>query len=140
VPKSKPSTIRLQVFKGRESRLNKAIFQILAIKGPQTIYDIHKRAETQRGLRYTRYASVNKRVRSLEESGYVSKAAIKETKAGFEASLYELRIKAYLAMMLDSINLEYLLARVNETTASVILGILTDGTGSDSDVRPRSRP
>jgi len=83
---------------------------------------------------------VNKRVRNLEESGYVSKAAIKETRAGFEVSLYELRIKAYLAMMLDSINLEGLLNRVNETTASAILGILTDGRGSDSDVRPRSCP
>jgi hypothetical protein len=140
VPKQKTSTIKLQVFKGREAKLNKAIFHTLALKGPQTIYDIHKQAKTQRRLRYTRYASVNKRVRNLEESGYVSKAAIKETRAGFEVSLYELRIKAYLAMMLDSINLEGLLNRVNETTASAILGILTDGRGSDSDVRPRSCP
>jgi hypothetical protein len=42
VPKSKPSTLKLQVFKGREAKLNKAIFTILAHKGPLTIYDTHK--------------------------------------------------------------------------------------------------
>jgi len=74
-----------------------------------------------RGLRYTRYASVNKRVRALEGSGYVKKACVKRTKAGFEASTYELAAKAYLAILLNSVSLEELLTRLDETAANLIL-------------------
>jgi hypothetical protein len=94
---------------------------------------MHKRIGTLRGLKYAKYASVNKRVRSLEESGYVEKTGVKKTRAGFESSIYELSAKAYLAMFLDSISLENLLAKVNETTASAILGALASAIKSVSD-------
>ena len=122
--RSKRNCGRISVFKGREARLNFAVFHILALKGPQTIYDIHKEVKAQRGLRQTRYASVNKRVRLLEESGYIKKIGVKKTKAGFEASIYELSARAYLAILLNSINLEDSLMRVDEATASTILGVL----------------
>jgi len=115
---------RLQVFKGREARLNYAIFHILALKGPQTIYGIHKTVKTRRRLRHVRYASVNKRVRALEESGYINKIGAKKTKAGFEASIYELTAKAYLAILLNSINLDELVTQVDEATASAILAAI----------------
>jgi DNA-binding Lrp family transcriptional regulator len=113
---------RISVFKGREARLNRAIFHILALKGPQTIYDIHKEIKTRRRLRHVRYATVNKRVRALTESGYIKKTGAKKTKAGFKASIYELTARAYLAILLNSINLDDLLKRVDEATASAILG------------------
>jgi predicted transcriptional regulator len=111
----------LSVFKGREAKLNHAIFQALALKGPQTIYDLHKKIRTQRGLKYTKYASVNKRVRSLEESGYIEKADIKKTKAGFEAMIYEATFRAYLAILLNSLNLEVLVTQADEGATSTIL-------------------
>lgn len=111
----------LSVFKGREARLNHAIFRILSLKSPQTIYDVHEQVRAHRGLRYTRDASVNKRVRALEDSGYVKKACAKRTKAGFEALTYELSAKAYLAILLDSVSLEELLTRADETAANEIL-------------------
>jgi len=74
---------RTSVFKGREAKLNYAVFQVLSLKGPPSIYDIHKKVRAQKELKYIRYVSVNKRVRSLEESGYVKKIAVKKTKAGF---------------------------------------------------------
>jgi len=117
----KPKNTRLSVFKGREARLNHAIFQILSLKGPQTIYDIHKELKAQKGLRYIRYATVNKRVRLLKESGYINKIGVKKTKAGFQASVYELTARAYLAMLLNLINLDDLLMKVDEATASEIL-------------------
>ena len=120
--KGKKESGRLSVFKGREARLNRAIFHIVALKGPLTTYDIHKEVKAQRGLGYTPYANVNKRVRALEELGYVKEIGVKKTKSGFEASIYELCAKAYLAILLNSINLEDLLVRVNEATASAILG------------------
>jgi predicted transcriptional regulator len=116
---------RLSVFKGREAKLNRAIFHILALKGPLTIYDIHKEVKARRELRHTRYASVNKRVRSLEEYGFVKKIGVKKTKAGFEASIYELTARAYLAILLNSVNLEELVMLVDEATASTILAAIT---------------
>jgi DNA-binding Lrp family transcriptional regulator len=112
---------RISVFKGREARLNFAVFHILALKGPQTIYDIHKELKAQKALRYIRYATVNKRIRLLKESGYINKIGVKKTKAGFQASVYELTARAYLAMLLNLINLDDLLMKVDEATASEIL-------------------
>lgn len=116
---------RLQVFKGREAKLNRAIFRILALKGPQTIYDIHKQVKTRRRLRHVRYATVNKRVRALQKSGYIKKTGRKKTKAGFKASIYELTARAYLAILLNSVNLDELVTRADEATASIILAAIT---------------
>ena len=113
---------RISVFKGREAKLNRAIFHVLALKGPLTIYDIHKEVKARRGLRRTRYATVNKRVRSLEELRYVKRIGVKKTKAGFESSIYELTARAYLVILVHSINLNELVMRVDEATALVILG------------------
>jgi hypothetical protein len=124
----KPKNAKLSVFKGHEAKLNRAIFHILALKGPLTIYDMHKEAKAQRGLRHIRYASVNKRVRALEESGYINKMGIKRTKAGFEASIYELNVKGYLAILLNLINLDDFLKRVDDAAASTILGAITGTT------------
>jgi hypothetical protein len=93
----------LSVFKGREAKLNRAIFQALALEGPQTIYDIHKR------------------VRFLEKSGYVRRIGARKTKAGFEAHEYEPTAKAYLVLLLNSISLEELLSRLDETGGNEIL-------------------
>jgi len=125
VERSKRNCGRISVFKGREARLNFAVFHILALKGPQTIYGIHKELKAQKGLRYIRYATVNKRVRLLKESGYINKIGVKKTKAGFEASIYELTARAYLAILLNSINLDKLVMRVDEATASMILAAIT---------------
>jgi predicted transcriptional regulator len=125
VERSKRNCGRISVFKGREARLNFAVFQVLALKGPQTIYDIHKELKAQKGLRYIRYATVNKRIRLLKESGYINKIGEKKTKAGFEASIYELTARSYLAILLNSINLDKLVKRVDDATASMILAAIT---------------
>jgi len=128
VPRRKRKTGRISVFKGRKARLNRAIFHVLAGKGPLTIYDIHKIMKTQRRLRHVRYPSVNKRVRSLEETGYIKKIGYKKTKVGFKASIYELTTRAYLAILLDSINLDELVMRVDEANASAILASVVSTT------------
>ena len=112
------------MFKGREARLNRAIFQSLALKGAQTIYDIHKHVRTFRGLRYTYYGNVNKRVRALQQLGYIKEVRVKSTKAGFEAVEYELTIRTYLALFLDSVSIEDLLNRMDEDLASEVLAAI----------------
>ena len=124
--RKKSKGTELSVFKGREAKLNRAIFQTLALKGPQTIYDIHKRIKTYRGLKRTYYGNVNKRVRALEQTGYVKAISIHGTKAGFKAAIYELTTRAYLALMLNSINIDALLNQMDEAIASEILAALSE--------------
>ena len=124
--RKKTKGTKLKVLSGREAKLNRAIFQTLALKGPQTIYDIHKRIKTHRGLKRTYYGNVNKRVRALEQTGYVKATSIHGTKAGFQAAVYELTARAYLALMLNSININALLNQMDEDIASEILAALSE--------------
>jgi len=72
-------------------------------------------------LRRVGYPTVNKRVRALQELGYIKKIGVKKTKSGSEASLYCLTAKAFLAMLLNSTDLNDLLMRLDEVTALAIL-------------------
>jgi peptidoglycan hydrolase CwlO-like protein len=64
---------------------------------------------------------MNKRVRALQQQGYVREVNVRGTRAGFEATEYELTTRGYLALMLDSVNLEDLLSRMDDDVASEIL-------------------
>jgi len=121
--KNKNKATELSVFKGREAKLNRAIFQSLSLKSPQSIYEIHKNVRTINGLRKVHYGNVNKRVRALKESAYLRIVSIQNTKAGFEASLYELTNKACFAMILNLTNIDEFLSRIDEETALEILTI-----------------
>ena len=125
--KGKAKSGRLSVFKGREARLNRAIFHILALKGPQTIYEAFKEVKTQKGLKNTKYTNVNRRVRILEESGYLEKVGTRKTQAGFQATLYQITARAYLAFLLNQINLDNFIATADEATVIAALGILHHG-------------
>jgi len=61
----------------------------------------------------------------LEDLGYIRKIGTKKTRAGFDASTYSLTTKAYLALLLNSVDLEELLKRVDDATASAILAAIT---------------
>jgi DNA-binding PadR family transcriptional regulator len=121
VPRRRGNNGRILVFKGRKAKLNQAIFQTLSLKGPKTIYGIHKIVKTRKKLKHVRYATLNKRVRSLEKSGYIKKYGVKKTKAGFQATVYELTGRAYLAMILNSISLNELIIKADDTTTTQIL-------------------
>jgi len=124
VAKRKPSTIKLQVFKGREAKLNKAIFHTLAQKGPQTIYDIHKQVKTRSGLRYTKYTNVNRRIRGLEESGFIGKVGVRKTLAGFQATIYDLTVRAYLALSANQISIDKFIQDADQSAIVTVLGAL----------------
>ena len=125
--KPKAST-RLSVFKGREAKLNRAIFQALALKGPQTIYDIHKQVRMLWTLKHTRYASVNKRIKNLEGLDFIKKIGTRKTKAGFRAFVYELTARAYVAIFFAKIELDSLIQQLDEETAIEILALLNQNS------------
>ena len=102
------------MFKGRDARLNKAIFWILAQQSPLTIYDIWRKLRAQRDFAYIPYNTVNRRVRVLEERGHVEKSGERKTKTGFAAKLYQLTARAYLAMLLERIDLDEFIEKASD--------------------------
>ena len=60
-------------------------------------------------------------MQALEETGYLRRTDIKETKAGFKANIYELTARAYLAIVMNSIDLEELVAQLDDTATSTML-------------------
>jgi len=124
----KPKNTRLSVFKGREARLNHAIFQILSLKGPLIIYDIHKEVKAQKGLKHTKSTNVLRRIRALEESGYLEKAGTRKTLPGYERVLYKLSSKTYLALLLNKINLDSFIQTADEDTIIATLAALMSHT------------
>ncbi len=109
------------MFKGREAKLNRAIFQVLADHGPQVIYDIHKKVRTRRDFAHTRYANLNLRVRLLGRKGYVKSIGFRKTKAGFNASVYDITNIAYLAFLLEAIGIETVALGLSEITTQLLL-------------------
>jgi len=122
--KKETKRTKIDAFKGREAKLNLAIFQILGINGPQTIYQIHKRVIRLRELSHTRYASVNKRIRILAESGYVGNHHTDRTNSAFGAIICELQSKAYVALFFHSVGLEEIMTSLNQENAFEVLAIL----------------
>jgi len=124
VPKGKDKSGRLSVFKGREARLNRAIFHTLALKSPQITYDIHKEIKAQNGLKHTKYTNVLRRIKALEESGYLERAGSRKTLRGSEVVLYKLTSKTYLALLLNRINLDSFIQTADEDTIITTLAAL----------------
>jgi len=122
---------RITVFKGRDARLNKAIFWILAQQSPLTIYDIWRKLRTQRDFAYIPYNTVNRRVRVLEERGYVEKSGERKTKTGFVAALYQLTARAYLAILIDKIDLDIFIEKAPDVSIlSAIAAIVSASQSS----------
>ena len=122
--RKKAKGTELSVFKGREAKLNRAIFKILSNKRSLTIYDIYKIMKGFRELKNTHYGNLNKRVRSLERMGYLKKASIQNTKAGFAAYVYELTNKAHLCIAIDLLSLDDLIQRIDDESAKQILTVI----------------
>jgi hypothetical protein len=121
----KPKNTRLSVFKGREARLNHTIFQTLTQRSPLAIYEIHKQIKTQRGMKHTKYTNVSRRVRALEESGYLDKAGIRGTQAGGQATLYQLTTRAQVAVFLSQISPDTFIKEADEDILIAELAALT---------------
>jgi len=84
---------RISVFKGRKAKLNRAIFQILALKGPLAVYDICKLIKKQKLLRRKWYSVMNRRVRMLEQQDYIEKAGTRKTASCFSEDPKDLVFK-----------------------------------------------
>ena len=117
-------TVRLSVFRGREAKLNRAIFQVLTEESPQAMWDILRNVGKIRGFKRTKYAVINTRIKALEDEGYLNKTGTRDTKQGGKTILYELCAKTKLAILLDSKNIDDILNQLDEKSALTILTII----------------
>ena len=124
MPAHECETVRLSVFKGREAKLNRAIFEILIEESPLAMWDILGNVCKIRGFRRTKYAVINARIKALEDEGYLKKTGQRYTKQGGKTILYELCAKTKLAIALDSRNLDDMLDQLDEKSAITILKIV----------------
>jgi hypothetical protein len=125
--RKKPKGTELSVFKGREAKLNRALIQIMPIRGHQTIYEIHKSIKNKTGLRKTKYATVNKRVRTLERMSFFRKSGSRKTKAGFQSATYEVQNKVYVAMLLASVGIDSFVEHLNDIISlEIVASILSE--------------
>ncbi|MCW4044783.1 MAG: hypothetical protein NWE94_04625 [Candidatus Bathyarchaeota archaeon] len=130
--RKKTKGTELSVFKGREAKLNRAIFETLAVKGPQTMEALLKQINKKGNLRGIYYASLTKRIKHLEEAGYT--AQVKQAPASSSrAALYKLQVKALLASVLDGTSLEELLSQITEQKAALLLLALLNATGEPEE-------
>ncbi len=111
---------KLRVFSDRAGRANVAIFDVLAKESPQNIKKILKQMSKYEGLEETYYASLTKRLNSLQDTGYVVEAKTTQKGARGQKS-YELRIKAYLAMFLKENSIQDILEQATDKQAAQIL-------------------
>jgi len=106
VAKGKDKSGRLSVFKGREARLNKAVFHILALKGPHTLYALLGEIRRQKGLLKTRDSVLRRRMEALEKLDYLMKVGTAKTRWGYNTPLYHLTPRAELAIALNKTDLD----------------------------------
>ena len=121
--RKKSKSTELAVFKGRKAELTHAILQILS-KEVLVKYDVHK-IITNQGFKDTRYGTIKKRIKILEETGYLKEVGVRKTQPGSEGILYEATFKALAAMKLNTTNLEDLFRDMDEVSALELLALLT---------------
>lgn len=122
----------LEVFSNKAGRANAAIFDVLGRESPQTIKQVLKQISKYERLEETYYASLTKRLRSLQESGYVGEA--KQTREEFRGQKsYELRMKAYLARFLKENSMQDIMDQATDTQAAYILLALLNVVLSEKD-------
>jgi len=116
---------KLSLFKGREARLNKIILLILCRECRLNVWQVYKRVRENRGFRHFRYHVINRRIRDLEQEGFIEVTMVKETPQGQKIKYYQPTTKTYLAFLLDTINLDQLIQSANNTDIITLLAALT---------------
>jgi hypothetical protein len=116
--------IKLSVFKGREAKLNGAIFYVLSQEAPLAVWNILGRIKDAPGLKRTKYAVISLRVKALETQGYLRRAGTRDKKQGGQTNLYELTAQAQLAMALRNKTMDDIISKLNEDTALTMLSLI----------------
>jgi hypothetical protein len=113
VARIKHETVKLSVFKGKEAKLNRAIFQVLAQKSPKTAWKIFNQLTKQKHLSDLKYWVLIRRIKKLQESDFILKVGEIKTMPGTETGQYQLTPRAELAVVLDHVNLDQFITKAD---------------------------
>jgi hypothetical protein len=113
VAKGKDKSGRLSVFKGREARLNRAIFHILALKSPYAFNALLREVRKQRGLQDTRDSVLRRRVEALEKQDFLMKVGTTKARLGYDTPLYGLTPRAELSIVINETDLDRFVKQAN---------------------------
>ncbi|MCW3983631.1 MAG: hypothetical protein NWE96_06500 [Candidatus Bathyarchaeota archaeon] len=92
---------KLEVFSGRQAKLNFVIFLILYPEGKLLAsYDIYREVHATRGFRRRGKQNVDRRVKALFQQGWLEDEGTRETKPHFLSTLYKLSERGRAALEL----------------------------------------
>ena len=112
----------LELFKGRKADLTRAILHILS-KEALVKYDVHKKIIAQ-GFKNTHYGTIKKRIKALQETGYLKEVGMRKTQPGNEGILYETTFKALSAMEVNVTDLDDFFRKLDEIGGLELLALL----------------
>ena len=73
----------LDVFSGREAKLNRVIFIVLDSKNLLTSYDMYLEIRRIKGFRHVKRQTVDRRMKALCEQGWIVKYGVRPAKSSF---------------------------------------------------------
>ena len=136
----KPKDTRLSAFKGREARLNRVIFTILDAKKLLTSYDMYLEIRRNKGFRHTKYPSVDRRMKALQQQHWISRKGTRRTKPGSDSPFYELSSRGQTAIDVDEVNMNDFLKNAEEDLLLELRTVLSSFRESQHKFqKPRSR-
>lgn len=112
----------LELFKGRKADLTRCMLHLLS---NETLlkYDVHKAVKKQ-GFKKTRYGTITKKIKVLEQAGYLKEAGARKTQPGQDRILYETSFKALAALILNTTDLEDSFKKMDEVSGIMLLAFL----------------
>jgi hypothetical protein len=115
----------LNVFSGREAKLNRVIFLVLDAKNPLTSYDMYLELRKIKGFRHVKRQSVDRRMKALWAQGWIMKNGIRPAKAHFLSPLYTLSIRAHVALTLNKTDLNIFIQVAEKNDLEIVVGVLS---------------
>ena len=99
--KSTGGGIKLEVFSGKQAKLNRIIFLVLRCKSVLTSYETYKEIRSIKGFRHVNRQNIDRRMKELHKEGYLEVIGTKPAKAHFQQPLYRLGNSAKAALELS---------------------------------------
>ena len=112
----------LELFKGIKADLTHAILHILSQEA-LVKYDVHRKIVDQ-GFKKTRYGTIKKRIKALQEEGYLKEVGMRKTQPGNEGILYETTFKGMSAMETSITDLDDFFRKLDEIGGLELLALL----------------
>jgi DNA-binding PadR family transcriptional regulator len=96
----------LEVFSGKQARLNRVILLIFYSKKPLAKYDVFLEIRNIKGFKHEDSKTIYRRMETLIEEGWIAQKGTRPAKVQGESILYELTLKGKAALRLDKKSME----------------------------------